>query len=716
MSGLRNMSIRAQILLLVGILLTLLLVVSATGLIKLGHVKERIHDIDERGIPFLETAADISIHQLGQAKTLENMFRLSEELHVKEMAEQLLAEDSDAFVTQTRAHLKQARVRFAQGAQKVSKDLEETVTLLKESTEHANSEKMRARLTALMTQAQGILKAYHQFRDQAQEAMDLLDAGQIVAAHRIVEKVEHTEVALKKQVSAFVTEVEALIEDSIHRTEADEQSAISMISIMAVSALVIGLALGFVLSNLIVKPLNAGVRFANELAGGDLTAGLDFRSNNELGSLVLSLVKMRDQLNEMVGVLRLRSEWLDASASELNSSAHQLDEDTERMLERMRDADEEGRDVNARMERISTSARQGDDRVRDVLKAAQEASENMTTISAGAEQASMNLNTVAAGAEQATVSMDHLTESAQKVTDRIHDASNSVETVTQAVNGVREQCQSAARFAHDAEENAMDSLQAMQKLSTTAQEIGHVVGIINDIAEQTNMLALNASIEAAGAGESGKGFSVVANEVKDLARQTAESTISIGRSIEEIQIGGKNVAERAEQTQQAVRRITGVTDEILSAMEEQTDSVGAIRNSMTSIAAESEDMNRRITESHQGISEVTRSVGEISVGIADVTKSVAEATVGIESMAAQAKEVSQGNSRITEEVVGAAKAVGSMSHSVDQVTERAGDVKKLSQKVGGQSAVTGKVSHEINELLGRFTVSEAQGLVALQRG
>ncbi|MEO5364668.1 MAG: methyl-accepting chemotaxis protein, partial [Magnetococcus sp. DMHC-8] len=75
----------------------------------------------------------------------------------------------------------------------------------------------------------------------------------------------------------------------------------------------------------------------------------------------------------------------------------------------------------------------------------------------------------------------------------------------------------------------------MQKLGVSAQEIGKVVAVISNIAEQTNILALNASIEAAGAGEAGKGFAVVANEVKELARQTSEATRMISEKIGQIQ-------------------------------------------------------------------------------------------------------------------------------------------------------------------------------------
>ncbi|MBF0309395.1 MAG: hypothetical protein HQL56_07710 [Magnetococcales bacterium] len=117
-----------------------------------------------------------------------------------------------------------------------------------------------------------------------------------------------------------------------------------------------------------------------------------------------------------------------------------------------------------------------------------------------------------------------------------------------------------------ATQHTRKNAEAIEKLSTSVQEIGKVVKMIKNIAGQTNMLALNASIEAAGAGEAGKGFAVVANEVKDLARQTTEATNMISEKVEEIQTNAAKAFDAAREITESIEQISFANGEILDAM------------------------------------------------------------------------------------------------------------------------------------------------------
>ena len=113
-----------------------------------------------------------------------------------------------------------------------------------------------------------------------------------------------------------------------------------------------------------------------------------------------------------------------------------------------------------------------------------------------------------------------------------------------------------------------------------SRQIGKIVNVISDIADQTNMLALNASIEAAGAGEAGKGFAVVANEVKELAKQTAEATEEISQQIEDMQFNITCAVGSMETITDVTKEITHITNTIAAAVTEQSAITGEISNSI----------------------------------------------------------------------------------------------------------------------------------------
>ena len=135
------------------------------------------------------------------------------------------------------------------------------------------------------------------------------------------------------------------------------------------------------------------------------------------------------------------------------------------------------------------------------------------------------------------------------------------------------------------------------QLGASSAEVGEVIKMITAIAKQTDLLALNATIEAARAGTAGRGFGVVANEVKALARETAEATDNISQKIEAIQAASQSAAAAIAEISTVINQINGFQNTIAAAVEEQNASTHEISQSVAAAAKGSSDIARGITGS-----------------------------------------------------------------------------------------------------------------------
>ena len=148
-------------------------------------------------------------------------------------------------------------------------------------------------------------------------------------------------------------------------------------------------------------------------------------------------------------------------------------------------------------------------------------------------------------------------------------ARSMAEQVIHAVTEISEQMRRGSGLGREAVQRANASRATIDALAKAADQIGDIVSVINEIAEQTNLLALNATIEAARAGEAGRGFSVVASEVKTLATQTGKSTEQIGAKVAEIQSTTREVVGSLTSVAEAIDQLSGVTESVSTAIEQQ---------------------------------------------------------------------------------------------------------------------------------------------------
>ena len=308
-------------------------------------------------------------------------------------------------------------------------------------------------------------------------------------------------------------------------------------------ALLVGLIAAWLITRLIVGPLRSVIRVAEQIAAGDLTGRVEVERRDEIGQLMRAMQQMSLGLSGIVSGLQ-------ASIEQLASSAHSLSAVTEQTHKEVSSQKEE-------TEQVATAMNQMTATVHDVARNAEEAA-------------------------QAAQAADGKVDSGQVV--------------------VRQSMQRIELLA----DSAQSASQSIGSLSTQIQNIGSVLEVIKSVAEQTNLLALNAAIEAARAGEQGRGFAVVADEVRALARRTQQSTgeiehlvsalrLAAQSSVRQIQDSGELVklaVSDALQTESAlgsiavaVSQIQQMNQQIAAAAEQQSSVAEEINRSVTSIRA-----------------------------------------------------------------------------------------------------------------------------------
>ncbi|WNW10938.1 methyl-accepting chemotaxis protein [Pseudomonas sp. DTU_2021_1001937_2_SI_NGA_ILE_001] len=331
-----------------------------------------------------------------------------------------------------------------------------------------------------------------------------------------------------------------------HLYSAEDQSMQAQIGtgtlyiiVSSVAALLVGLVASLLITRLIVAPLRQVIDQARRIAAGDLSGRIDAQRRDEIGQLLEAMQQMSAGLSQIVSGLQSGIEQLASSAQDLSAVTEQTNLEVNSQREET--------------EQVATAMNQMTATVHDVARNAEEAA-----------------------------------LAAQSADDKVVSGQAVVRQSMQRIEALARSSTSAS--------------QSIEDLSAKVQNIDQVLGVIKSVAEQTNLLALNAAIEAARAGEQGRGFAVVADEVRALARRTQHSTEEIENlvvslrsgaraSVEQIQGSGELVrlaVEDALQTESALGSIASA----VSTIQQMNQQIAAAAEQQSSVA---EEINRSVT-------------------------------------------------------------------------------------------------------------------------
>lgn len=340
-------------------------------------------------------------------------------------------------------------------------------------------------------------------------------------------------------------------------------ASIFMIS-LALGGSVLAFILGMFLSRMITRPLAALADDAQQIASGDLTVQIQSRSKDEIGVLATSFNSMADSLR---GAIRQVSD----TSSLLTSAANEL---------------------------LATSE----------------------SISSGADSVASQAQTVATAGEEMAATSNDIANNCQSAAAGALDASTSASDGSVVVDKT---VQAMGQIARRVKETA----DTVARLGQRSDQIGQIVGTIEDIADQTNLLALNAAIEAARAGEQGRGFAVVADEVRALAERTTRATKEISDMIRSIQA----------ETRSAVTVMEEGVHEVAQGTDEAAKSGVALQTIMELV----NNVSMQISQVATAAEEQTATTNEISQNMLQITDVVQQTAQGAKQSEAAAAELSK---------------------------------------------------------------------------
>jgi methyl-accepting chemotaxis protein len=444
------------------------------------------------------------------------------------------------------------------------------------------------------------------------------------------------------------------------------QNLIWMTVVLVVVVISLGIVFSVFFVRIMVNPIEKMAAAAVRLSEGDFTEQLTFNSHDEIGILGNAFGQMSTSLKGMIRRVQDVAGTVTAATEQMLASTKKVSEGSGKQAK----AAEE---TSASVQQMNMSINNIAENIESLSHSAEVTSSSLTEMSVSVNQVANNTVSLASSAEDTSASLLEMSTSIRNVVDNVNQLSTASEETATSVNemsaSIREVEQNAKQSAvlsekvsQDAQEFGMRSIEktiegmerirkmvdrsaeVINKLGQKTEHIGKILTVIDEVTRQTNLLALNAAILAAQAGEQGKGFTVVADEIKNLADRTASSTKEISQLILNVQTEAK--------------------DAVISIK----DGLNSVEEGMQ-LSLEAKEALKKILESSQKSSQMGRGIEGATVEQVKAIRQVMESTQKVNMMIQQIVRAMQEQSRGTEQITRASENIRGITRQVKTSTE-----------------------------------------------